>query len=302
MKKNLLLAQFLSQPWALTPDYLSLMTSVLTRWSLEVPVSAEINAKIAADQEIRAARPAQGQKTGGIAVIPVYGVLTQRPPQNISGPGGTSTSSIARAVKAAADDSNIAQILLDFDGPGGSVYGTQEAGDEIYQARQKKTVIGIANSMAASATYWLAAQCTELYCTPGGEVGSIGVYTAHQYIGKALENEGVDVTLISAGKYKTEGNPFEPLADEAKANIESRVQDYYSMFIDAIARGRGVKTIQVKENMGQGRMLGAKDAQTAGMIDGIATFAQVLAKMSASQPNKTGINRLAAANRQSALF
>ncbi|MGZ5532858.1 MAG: S49 family peptidase, partial [Methylomonas sp.] len=175
MKRQLLLAQFASTPWALTPDYLSLMAGVLTRWAIDAPVSVEVMGKIEDDKQARAGRQAQGQKSGAIAVIPVYGVLTQRPPQNISGPGATSTAQIAQAVKAAANDSNVAQILLDFDGPGGSVYGTLEAGDEIYKARQQKPVIGIANSMAASATFWLASQCSEFYCTPGGEVGSIGV-------------------------------------------------------------------------------------------------------------------------------
>lgn len=35
--------------------------------------------------------------------------------------------------------------------------------------------------------------------------------TAHQDVSKALRTAGVETTLISAGKHKTEGNPFEPL-------------------------------------------------------------------------------------------
>lgn len=295
MKRQLLLAQFASTPWALTPDYLSLMAGVLTRWATDAPVSAEITDKIEDDKQARVARQAQGQKAGAIAVIPVYGVLTQRPPQDVSGTGATSTAQIAQAVKAAANDSSVSQILLDFDGPGGSVYGTLEAADEIYKARQQKPVVGISNSMAASATFWLAAQCSELYCTPGGEVGSIGVYTAHQYLGKALEEAGVDTKLISAGKYKTEGNPFEPLSEEAEAAIQARVNDYYSMFTAAVARGRGVTAEQVKSGMGQGRMLGANDAMAANMIDGVMTFGAVLERMQQSaKPNRS---RLAAAQR-----
>lgn len=300
MKRQLLLAEFSRAPWALTPDYLSLMAGVLTRHAFGIPVSAEIMDKIDDDKQARSNRAAQHQKSGAIAVIPVYGVLTQRPPQNVSGPGATSTAQIAQAIKMAANDSNVSQILLDFDGPGGSVYGTLEAGDEIYKARQLKPVIGVSNSMAASATFWLASQCSELYCTPGGEVGSIGVYTAHQYLGKALEAEGVDMTLISAGQYKTEGNPFEPLGDEAKAAIQARVDDYYGMFLSAVGRGRGVTAAQVKSNMGGGRMLGATEAQAAGMIDGVMTFDAVLEKMlQSAKPNRS---RLAAAHRDLSLM
>lgn len=300
MKKQLLLAQFASTPWALTPDYLSLMAGVLVNWSISAPVSAEIMDKIEDDKQARADRQSRGNNAGQIAVIPIYGVLTQRPPQDISGSGGTSTARIAQAVTAAANDPSVSQILMDFDGPGGSVYGTAEAADAIYSARQKKPVIGISNSMSASATYWLGSQCSEFYCTPGGEVGSIGVYTAHQYLGKALEAAGVDTTLISAGKYKTEANPFEPLSEEAQAAIQARVDDYYSMFLSAVSRGRGVSVGNVKGGMGSGRMLGAQQALEAHMIDGVMTFDALLEKMkSGTKPSRS---RLAAARQQLAMM
>ncbi|MFA6076341.1 MAG: S49 family peptidase [Negativicutes bacterium] len=300
MKKQLLLAQFASTPWALTPDYLALMSGVLTNWSISGPVSVEIIDKIEDDKQARAARVTRSQNSGAIAVIPVYGVLTQRPPQDISGSGGTSTARIAQAVTAAANDPSVSQILLDLDGPGGSVYGTAEAADAIYQARSKKPVIGIANSMAASATYWIGSQCSEFYCTPGGEVGSIGVYTAHQYLGEAMARAGLETTLISAGKFKTEGNPFEPLSEEAKAAIQSRVDDYYSMFINSVARGRGASIVAVKNEMGAGRMLGASEAHGANMIDGVMTFDALLEKMQSQ--NKPQRSRLAAAKNKQSLF
>ena len=300
MKRQLLLAQFASTPWALTPDYLALMADVLTRWAIDAPVSAEIQEKIDDDKQIRAARQTQGQKSGAIAVIPVYGVLTQRPPQNISGPGGTSTASIANAVKAAANNSSVAQILLDIDGPGGIVFGTSEAADVIYQARAQKPIIGIVNSMAASATYWLGSQCSELYCTPGGEAGSIGVYGAHRYLGKMLEKDGIETTLISAGKYKTEGNPFEPLSEEAKTAYEMRINEYYTLFIAAVARGRGVNAATVQKGMGQGRMLGAEAAQAENMIDGVITFDALLENMIRSA--KPSRSKLASARRDLALM
>ena len=300
MKRNLLLAQFAATPWAITPDYLSLMSGVLTNWAFNVPVSAEVTAMIEDDKQARIDRANSNKSTGSIAVIPIYGVLTQRPPENISGSGGTSTNNIAMAVKMAASDPSVSQILLDLDGPGGSVYGTLEAADEIYKARQLKPIIGVANSMAASATYWLGSQCSEFYCTPGGEVGSIGVYTAHQYLGEAMKAAGVETTLISAGKFKTEGNPFEPLSTEAEAAIQERVTDYYGMFIQSVARGRGVTVAQVKGGMGQGRMLGAQSALDANMIDGVMTFGDVLAQMKSSlRPNRS---RLAAAQRDLALM
>jgi signal peptide peptidase SppA len=203
-------------------------------------------------------------------------------------------------IQAAANDSTIAKILLEFDTPGGSVYGMSELADTIFQARQQKPVIGIANSLSASAGYWAMAQCSEVYCTPSGEVGSIGVYAAHQYIGAALEKEGIVTTLISEGRFKTEGNPFDSLGEEARSAIQMRIAEYYGAFVDAVAHGRGTTAAKVKSGMGQGRVLGAKDALAAGMIDGIQTFAALLDELVAANPppKPIGGNRRAMALRE----
>ena len=51
--------------------------------------------------------------------------------------------------------------------------------------------------------------------------------------------------------------------------MQSRVDDYYASFTKAVARGRGVPIAQVREGMGQGRVLGADAAQAQGMVDGV---------------------------------
>ncbi|NDU92296.1 MAG: S49 family peptidase, partial [Ferrovum sp.] len=163
------------------------------------------------------------------------GVLTQRGNMvdALSGPGSTSTQMFTAALQDALADETVGQILIDIDSPGGSVYGVAELASEILNARSQKPVVAIANSLAASAAYWVGSAATEFYCTPGGEVGSIGVWQAHEDISGALLYEGIDVTLISAGKYKVEGNPYEPLTEEATAFLQSRVDEYYSVFVEA---------------------------------------------------------------------
>ena len=46
--------------------------------------------------------------------------------------------------------------------------------------------------------------------------------------------------MISAGKYKVEGNPYPPLDAEARGCMQSRVDDDYGTFTKGAARGRGV--------------------------------------------------------------
>jgi len=195
----------------------------------------------------------------------------------------------------------VSQILLDIDSPGGSVYGVQELATEI--ARAKKPVIAIANSLAASAAYWIGSAASEFYATPGGEVGSIGVWTAHQDVSKALAEAGVNITLISAGEFKVEGNPYEPLGADAQKFMQSRIDDYYAAFTRGVAKGRKVSVDQVRSDMGKGRVFGADQAQSASMVDGIATFDEVIARMHSNIKASTPrASRLAAAQRDIAII
>lgn len=286
MNKQLLLSEFLTTPWALMPERLQAMSGILTRWSAGEPPSDETLFQVNTDRVLRDTRKqmAAASTGSGIAVLPLYGVVTQRGNMvdDISGPGSSSTQQFTSVLRQMLADDTVGQILIDIDSPGGSVYGVSELASEIIKARAQKPVIAVANSLAASAAYWIGCSASEFYVTPGGEVGSIGVWQAHFDYSKALEEDGVKPTLISAGKFKVEGNPYVPLDEQAQAFMQSRVDDYYNAFVEAVAIGRGVSINDVKTGMGEGRVLGADAAMAQNMVDGIATFDDVLTKMQAS--------------------
>ena len=78
------------------------------------------------------------------------------------------------------------------------------------------------------------------------------------------------------------------------------MDDYYATFTKAVSRGRGVPIAQVREGMGQGRVLGAEAAQAQGMVDGVATFDEVIGKMrrDARATGRPKANRLARVRRE----
>lgn len=274
------LAELRRHPWAILPDYMPTISRVLARLERGELMSAADREAVEEGQQRWAARRRESSAVsapGNVGIIGVYGILTQRGTvEDLSTPT-TSTSMLAALVRQAAADPAYSSIVLDIDSPGGSVYGTQELADVIYNARQAKPVIAIANSLAASAAYWIGSQASEFYGAPGAETGSIGVYTAHTDVSKALEQEGLKVTLISAGPHKTEGNPYEPLAAEARAAVQDTINIYYGDFVRAVARGRGVSQTYVRGGMGQGRMLLPGAAQAQKMIDGVHTLGEVVA-------------------------
>ena len=131
-------------------------------------------------------------------------------------------------------------------------------------------------------------------------MGSIGVWQAHEDWSKAMDEAGVKTTLISAGKYKVEGNPYQPLDADAQGFMQSRVDDYYNSFVKAVAKGRGISVSAVRDGMGQGRVLGADAALAEKMVDGIMTFDDVVKKMQrdAKTAQRPSASRLAQAERE----
>lgn len=254
--------------WAIHPTKLTELLSVLAFKANGGEFTAEDIAARIGDSKPAAA----STKRGAVAVIPIRGVIAHRMDAMSDTSGGTSIERIGAMLSQIAGDSSIETIVYDIDSPGGTVPGVQELASQMFALRGQKRQIAQVNNLAASAAYWLAAQADEIVSLPSGTAGSIGVFTAHQDLSKALENEGINVTLISAGKFKVEGNPFEPLSDEAKAVMQARVDDAYASFVKDVARGRGVKVADVKGGFGQGRALGAKDALEAGLIDRIGTM------------------------------
>ncbi len=269
MKYARVLHDFYSTPWAIQPEKLRVMAQFLQVQAAGVKFDpAEIQARIGA-----AHQPVETRSSAGVAVVPVYGVIAQRMDLFSEISGGTSTQRLAQDIRSAAANPDVDTILLDVDSPGGSVYGVQELADVIYQLRDQVRIVAIANSLMASAAYWIGSAAEELVITPGGEAGSIGVITAHENYQPLIEDRKLpEVEFVYAGKYKAEGNMMEPLGDEARAALQARIDDYYAAFTEGVARNRGVSVQTVIADFGQGRVLGAQAAVDAGLADRIATF------------------------------
>lgn len=289
----------LSSPWAIRPEKLRAIAEVVVHRAFrgELPASAVEAATASRRTEAVAFYCSAG---GGFerlpveaatgrpptdarnitAVMPVMGTILPRASDMDESSGMFSLNRFRRDFAALVNDPSIGAIVLDFDSPGGSVDLVQETGAEIRAARSKKTIAAVADTMAASAAFWLFTQATpgHAYVTPSGMVGSVGVISSHQDVSRALEALGVDVTLITSEKapYKAEGNPYEPLGAEARAEFQRIVDSYHSDFRRAVASGRGVSVSHVDERFGGGRMFRAAEAVERGMADHVGTLEDAL--------------------------
>ncbi len=273
MKDWHLIRYALTHDWALVPEKIADLMGML---AFHASGGHHTPEQLAAFTGGGAPSPSRG---GSVAVLPLRGVIAHRGGMVSEASGGASVEAFAAQFRAVMADDSVRAVVLDVDSPGGTVAGCQEIVAEMLAARGTKPVVAVANSMMCSAAYWIASAADEIVSTPSGTVGSIGVFSVHQDLSAALDKEGVKTTMISAGKFKTAGNPFEPLSDEERAVIQTRVDTAYAQFVKDVAAGRGVSASDVRSGYGEGRALTAKDAKAAGMIDRIATLDETLARL-----------------------
>jgi signal peptide peptidase SppA len=266
-------------PWAITHSMRGIVAGILAR---RIAGHDADPAELAALVN-RSALP-QPKKGGTVALIPIYGVIAPRMNMLSDISGGTTFEALTGQLHDAMANDAIKTIIFDVDSPGGNVAGATEFAGEVLKARKTKPIIAVAQYLMASAAYWPMSCATKVYAAPSAMVGSIGVYHIHDDISEALKREGVERTVISAGKYKAEAAPGS-LSPEAREHIQGLIDANYDNFVTDIANGRGVKADAVRRGYGEGRCLTAADALALGMIDRIATLADTLASVMTTAPS-----------------
>ena len=215
------------------------------------------------------------RRVGTTAIVPLTGLITNDPLLAWLA-GGTMPDSFVRALREAATDPDIREILVLVNSPGGEVSLMTETAGEMRRLRALKPITSMARTHMLSAAYWLGAQATTVVATPSATVGSIGVFTVHVDQSRLNDRLGVQPTYITSHPRKVESNPDTPLADDARAFIQARVNEVHTAFVKDIATGRGLSVSTVQSTFGDGRAFGAAEALKRRMVDRIATLEELL--------------------------
>jgi signal peptide peptidase SppA len=215
-----------------------------------------------------------------VAVIPIHGTLVRRTIGLEAASGLTSYASIGEQIDAALANPDVAAILLDVDSPGGESGGVFDLADRIRAAAQIKPVWAVANDMAFSAAYALASAATKVFVSRTGGVGSIGVIAMHVDQSEKDAQDGVRYTAVFAGDRKNDLNPHEPISDEAHAFLKAEVNRVYGLFVETVARHRGIEPGAVRDT--EAGLFFGQAAVAIGLADAIGTFDDALAQLAAS--------------------
>jgi signal peptide peptidase SppA len=214
------------------------------------------------------------ESPSGIAVIPIHGSLVRRTSGLEADSGLTSYQSVQHMLELARDDASVDAILLDIDSPGGESSGVFDLADKIRTIGLQKPVWAVANDMAFSAAYALASGAQRVFVSRTGGVGSIGVIAMHVDQSVKDAQDGLHYTAVYAGSRKNDLSPHGPMTTEAQRFLQGEVDRVYGLFVDTVARHRGLSSNAVRET--EAGVFFGKDAVRAGLADAVGTLDDAL--------------------------
>lgn len=237
-------------------------------------------ADLAAPVGYTPAARAPGPPSGKVAVIPIHGTLVRRTSGIEAESGLASYTGIAAQLDAALASPEIAAILLDIDSPGGESAGVFDLADRIRAASEVKPVWAVANDMAFSAAYALASAASRVFVARTGGVGSIGVIAMHVDQSVKDAQDGVRYTAVFAGERKNDLNPHEPISNEAHVVLKAEVDRVYDLFVETVARHRGLDADTVRAT--EAGLFFGPDAVATGLADAVGSLDDALTQLTQS--------------------
>lgn len=274
-----------SVPWAITHDMLRTILDIAARDS--TPAMVEAARTIRDDRLQRRAvmladgRPLDGTRNvvvrDGVAILPIEGPIFRRADLFTEMSGASSVETLARDFAVALDSPGVQALLFTVDSPGGEVTGINELAAAITAARGRKPITAYVEGLGASAAYWLASAADEVVVDATAALGSIGVVMAVRDPAKANTKEIEFVSSQSPNKRP------DPTSERGRSQLQALVDATADVFVEAVARQRGVSTDTVLSDFGGGGLLIGQAAVTAGLADRPGSFEQVLAELSQRQ-------------------
>jgi len=210
-----------------------------------------------------------------VGILDISGALVSRYTPGPCSAGPLSYEEIRDNFDAMMADPGIKTIIGRFDTPGGMAAQNMDLTDHIYQARgQGKRLIAMVDDMAYSAGFALASAFDEIWITRTSGVGSVGVVSYHVDQSDFNNKLGVKIEYLHAGARKIDGNPHEPLGDEARANFMGEISRLYDLFASTVARNLGLSVEAVKAT--EAGTFHGERAVEAGFAHKIGTFSDLL--------------------------
>ena len=203
-----------------------------------------------------------GPRISKIVVISVGGIIDDEKARDIYS-----------QLNAARQDKHIKGLIIRVNSPGGTISGSDQIYNEIrkYRDQTKKPVVAFMQGIAASGGYYTSVACEKIVAEPTTITGSIGVIMGHFVFQELLEEKlGIEPVIIKSGEKKDWPSPFQsPKAEQKQYLKDKLIAPAYERFVQVVAEGREVLTLDDVNRLADGSIYGAYEALNENLIDEI---------------------------------
>jgi signal peptide peptidase SppA len=212
------------------------------------------------------------ERKGSVAIVHIRGALS-----HFKEDGGESYEGIIDRVHQAMEcEDKPKAVVLQIESPGGVVSGLNETTKKLQamSAHHGVPLIAYVNDLASSAAYHICCACEEILAPPSAVVGSVGVISTMVSVVQQDAMQGIEVRLITSGARKSDGHLHAPITDAAITAETKRNAELADQFFRVVNEARGLSVREIR-GLEAGIYL-AKEAKRRGLIDDVATLAEVL--------------------------
>jgi protease-4 len=157
-------------------------------------------------------------------------------------------------------------VIVHVDSPGGTTAGSEQLFDSLSRLREKKPLVIVVDSMAASGGYITAVAGDHIVAQQTSLVGSIGVLFQYPNVADLLDKIGVKVESVKSSPLKAAPNGFEPTSPEARAALDSIIKDSYAWF-KGLVQDRRHLTDDELQTVADGRVFTGHQAIELKLVD-----------------------------------
>lgn len=187
---------------------------------------------------------------------------------------------VLESLKAAAEDDRIAGLYLSGSiSPGGAGLATLKEVREALEIFQQSGKPILAYDMGWSeGEYYLTSIADTVALNPAGLLELNGFSFETTFFAGALEKYGVGMQIVRAGTYKSAVEPFirADNSPEEEEQIENLLADLWQDFLTTASASRNLQPSDLQSIANQSGLLQPQDALSAGLIDRVAYFDEVL--------------------------
>lgn len=183
-------------------------------------------------------------------------------------PGSMVSGPVVKKLDELTSNKFVKGVVVRINSPGGSATASEAIRQALQRLAAAKPVVFSMGELAASGGYWITTIGEPILAETTTITGSIGVFGMRFQVGALMRRLGVHTAVVNLDEGPLMDAMDRPWSDDARARMQSFVDDIYGRFLAQVATSRK-KTVQQIEPLAGGRVWSGQQALEHGLVDAI---------------------------------